>query len=119
MEEFEVPIKLLAENVPESFFVGLIGADGLPISVYAKENLEKAEASAELASVFTVIKKGINALEMGKVSEAFVLTDKFGIILSPVLEDYFLVIGMYMPANLGKARLEIRKILPKIEEMMR
>jgi hypothetical protein len=119
VEEFEQVIKYLAENIEGLVFVGLIGRDGLPISIITKENMEKAEASAEIAEVYNSVSRTVKTLQMGNLEEFFFNTEKMGIFVVTVSENYFIVIGMISPANIGRARLETKKIIPKIEEMIK
>ncbi len=119
MEDIDRELRTLIESVPESIFSGLLGSDGLPVFMYSKENLEKSEISAELAAIFNSTKRSIKSLEFGRFLEVFISTDKFVIILSPLGEEYFVALGMRAPANLGKARLELRRVIPRVEEMMK
>jgi len=119
VEEFEQVIKYLAENIEGLIFAGLIGRDGLPISIIAKENMEKAEASAEIAEAYNSVLRTVKTLQIGKLEEFFFNTEKMGIFVVTVSENYFIAIGMTSPANIGRARLETKKIIPKIEEMIK
>ncbi len=119
MDGFEEVIKFLSENIEGAVFAGIIGKDGLPVAVEAKEIMDKAEGSAEIANIYNTIIRACNTLKVGTLQEFFVNTDQLGFFGIPVLEDYFLVLAMHTPANIGRARLEIRRMLPKIEEMMK
>jgi predicted regulator of Ras-like GTPase activity (Roadblock/LC7/MglB family) len=119
MEEFEQVIKYFADNIEELIFAGLIGIDGLPISVIAKEGLEKAESSAEIAEVYNSVQRTVKTLQLGTLEELFFSTEKMGVFVVKVSENYFIALGMSNPANIGRARLEARKMIPKIEEMIK
>lgn len=119
MENIEKDLQNLIEMMNDSIFSGIVGSDGLPVFLFSKENLNKSETSAETASIFNVIKKEIINLDFGKLEEVFIITDKYAIVINPVCDDYFLILGLQMPTNIGRARLELKKIMPRIEEMMK
>lgn len=119
MEEIDIELKALVESIGEAVFSGLIGVDGLPVFIFSKESFEKSEVSAEFAAIFNAIIRSVRSLDFGKMTDAFISTDKFVIILSPVVEEYFLALGLRMPSNLGRARLEMKRIVPKLEEMLK
>lgn len=119
MEEFEQIIKYFAENIEGLIFAGLVGRDGLPISIIAKENLEKAESSAEIAEVYNSVQRTVKALQLGNLEELFFSTEKMGIFVVTVSENYFIALGMKNPANIDSARLETRRMIPKIKEMIK
>lgn len=119
MDNLESVIKALGEEISESIFVGITGKDGLPVAMYAKESIEAALTSAEVSSIFTTIEKSIRNLNLGKSKEFFVLTETYGIFGVPLIYDCYLFVIAREPINLGKVRIEFKKFLPKIEEMMK
>jgi predicted regulator of Ras-like GTPase activity (Roadblock/LC7/MglB family) len=119
MEEYEVAVKYVSESLEGISFVGFIGRDGLPVTIAAKSEMDSAEASAELASIFNVVLRGTKALNIGIPTELFFTTASMGMIVYPVSEEYFLAVALSAPVNLGRARLEIKKILPKLEELIK
>ncbi len=119
MEEFEEVVKYVTEAIEGVSLAGVIGRDGLPVSLSAKSDMDKAEASAELASIFNVVVKSTKALNIGLPTELIFNTQSLSVLINPISEDYFLVIVMQMPANIGRARLEVRKFLPRLEEMIK
>ncbi|MGC8721276.1 MAG: roadblock/LC7 domain-containing protein [Caldisericaceae bacterium] len=119
MEEFEEAVKYVNENIEGVSFVGIVGRDGLPISVLDKGDMDSAEASAELASIFNGIVKSIKALEVGMLTELFLTTETLGIVVYPVNEEYFLAVAMHTPVNFGRVRLEVKKVLPAIKELIK
>jgi len=119
MDNLESIIRALGEEVNESIFVGITGKDGLPVAMYAKEDVEAALASAEVSSIFSIIERSIKNLSLGKAKEFFVLTDSYGIFGVPLIYDCYLFLIAREPINLGKVRIEFKKFLPKIEEMMK
>lgn len=119
MEEFEDVIKYVSENIEGISFVGVIGRDGLPVSFLVKGEMDSAEASAEFASIFTAVVRSLKALNAGVPTEMFISTESIGMAVYPVSDEYFLATAMIAPVNFGRARLEIKKVLPKIRELIR
>lgn len=119
MEEFEQIVKYLTENIDGLIFAGIVGRDGLPISVVAKEDMEKAESSAEIAEVYNSTIRVVKTLKIGNLEELFFTTEKISIFVMVVSEEYFIAMAMINPVNIGHARLEAKKIIPKIEEMIK
>lgn len=119
MDGLENVIRSLSEEISEAILVGITGKDGLPVSIYAKESVETAEASAEISSIFSVIERSIKNMNLGGVKEFFVLTDSYGIFGVPMVYDCYLFIIARQPLNLGKVRIEFKKYLPRIEEMIK
>jgi len=117
-EEFEEMIKSLSKVIEGTVFIGIIGKDGLPVSVKTNENFEKSESSAEIAGIFNTIQSTINSLNMGSLLDFFIDTDKFGTFVSKINEEYFLAIIMLAPVNIGRCKLETRRTIPKIRQMI-
>ncbi|MGB9793802.1 roadblock/LC7 domain-containing protein [Caldisericum exile] len=119
MDNLENIIKSLGEEINESIFVGITGKDGLPVSMYAKESVESALASAEISSIFSIVERSLKNLSLGKAKEFFVLSEGYGVFGAPLIYDCYLFVIAREPINLGKIRIEFKKYLPKIEEMMK
>jgi len=119
MEGLESLIRSLSDEITEAIVVGITGKDGLPVAIYSKENFETAVASAEIASIFTVIERSLKNLTLGKANEFFVLSDEYGVFGIPIIYDCYLFAIARQPINLGKVRIEFKKYIPKIEEMMK
>ena len=119
MGELESVMRSLSEEISETVLIGITGKDGLSVATFSKEQLAAAEYSAEVSSIFSIIDRSVESLSLGNAKEFFVLTDSFGIFGVPIIYDcYFFVVGR-LPINLGKIRLEMKKYIPKIEEMMK
>jgi len=119
MEEFEDVIKYVSENIEGISFTGVIGRDGLPVSFLVKGEMDSAEASAEFASIFNVVVRSLKALNAGMPTELFLTTESMGIAVYPINDEYFLAVAMIAPVNFGRVRIETRKVLPKIRELIR
>ncbi len=116
--EFEEAVKYIADNLESSVFIGIVGKDGLPVAIISKENFERSETSAEIASIFNNVNNVSKVLEMGEFQDLFFNSEKFGCLVIKVNEGYFLAIIMHTPINIGRARLEAKRIMPKLKEMI-
>jgi predicted regulator of Ras-like GTPase activity (Roadblock/LC7/MglB family) len=117
-EEFEEIVKNLSKVIESTVFIGIIGRDGLPVSVKTNESFDRSESSAEIAGIFNAIQEAISNLNMGSLIDFFIDTDKFGAFVSKINEDYFLGIIMHSPVNIGRCKLETRRITPKLRQMI-
>jgi predicted regulator of Ras-like GTPase activity (Roadblock/LC7/MglB family) len=116
--EFEEAVKYIADNIENAVFVGIIGKDGLPVAVISKENFERSESSAEIASIFNNVNRISKVLNMGEFKDFFFNSEEFGCLLLKINKDYFLSIIMRAPVNIGRARLETKRIIPKLQRLI-
>ncbi len=117
-EGFEEIIKALSKNLEGTVFVGIVGRDGLPVSVISNENFERSESSAEMAGLFNTVQRIVKTLEMGEFVDLFFDTEKFGTLILRVNDSYFLVVIMRTPVNIGRARLEAKHASVQIRQMI-
>ncbi len=114
VEEFEEAVKYLSSTFGNAVFTAVIGSDGLPVTVNMQHEMDKAKESAEIALIFNDISKVSKALNMGNFIDLFFSTDKFETVISNVNRDYFIVMIMEKPANIGRARLEMNYVISKL-----
>ncbi len=116
--EFEDVVKYLADNLESSVFIGIIGKDGLPVAVISKESFERSESSAEIAGIFNNVNRVSKVLNMGEFQDFFFNSEKFGCLVVCVNENYFLAIIMHSPINIGRSRLEAKRIMPRLKKLI-
>ncbi len=116
--EFDEAVKYIADNIESSVFIGVIGRDGLPVAIVSKENFEKSESSAEIASLFNDVNRVAKVLEMGEFHDFFFNAEKFGCLVLKMNNDYFIAIIMHSPVNIGRARLEAKRMMPKLQRLV-
>ncbi len=117
-EGFEEIIKTISKSLDGTVFVGIVGKDGLPVSVISEENFERSESSAEIASVFNTTQRVVKTLNMGDFVDLFFDTDRFGTLIIKINNEYFLAIIMHTPVNIGRARLEAKHAAIQIRTMI-
>ncbi len=114
VEEFEETVKYLSDALGNAIFTGIIGSDGLPVTVNMQKEMDKVKESAEIALIFNDVSKVSKVLNMGNFIDMFFSTDKFEAIISNINESYFIVMIMEKPANIGRARLEVKYAISKL-----
>lgn len=97
--------------------VAVVGYDGIGIdwtvtSEGDEKTIENAMASA--ADGMRAAKNLIEEYHAGELYEMIVTSERTIIYLTPISEDYWLGVTLTADANLGKARVEVKKVLPKI-----
>ncbi len=117
-EGFEAIIKAISKSLEGIVFVGIVGKDGLPVSVISDENFERSESSAEIAGIFNTTQRVVKTLNMGNFVDLFFDTDKFGTLIIKINNEYFLAIIMHTPVNIGRARLEAKHAAIQIRTMI-
>jgi len=112
--EFEEVVKYLLETFSSTIFAGIIGSDGLPVAVATKEEIDKSKESAEITSIFNNASRVAKTLNMGNLVDIFFTTNKLDVLISSINESYFTIMVMKKPANIGRARLEIKHVISKL-----
>jgi predicted regulator of Ras-like GTPase activity (Roadblock/LC7/MglB family) len=117
--DFKVALQEMVGNVDGSIGAGLVGLDGLVIDqVSVKADFDITVAGAEYA---TIIKNAIKASQnfgLGKTSEVLISTEKATMIMMMVGSQYFATIALGLDGNLGRGRLELKKVIPKFEQAL-
>lgn len=112
--------KILTDMLEIDGVIGtiVVDKDGLVIESAARKNLDREAIAGvlhELASAIKLIGDQFNA---GKPKEAIIEYTNARMFVNPVGEDYFLIVIGSADLNLGRMKLELRKVLPKLEEML-
>jgi len=107
-------------RVEGAVYASCVGNDGIALSQHVKEaQFDPAVADAEIANIIGVIKRASDSLEGGELKEIFFTTDKYTILVRPVNEEvYFMLVLAGAIQNLGLARIETKKTLAKIKEVL-
>jgi len=117
--DFKAALKDMVGNVDGSIGAGLVGLDGLVIDqVSVKADFDITVAGAEYA---TIIKNAIKASQnfgLGNTSEVLISTEKATMIMMMVGTQYFATVALGLDGNLGRGRLELKKVIPKFEQAL-
>jgi|Deesub1362A_J573_1020465.scaffolds.fasta_scaffold23411_3 predicted regulator of Ras-like GTPase activity (Roadblock/LC7/MglB family) len=107
-------------RVEGAVYAACVGSDGIALSQNIKEaSFDPAVCDAEIANVIGVILRASEGIEGGELNEIFFTTEKYTILVRPVDKEVFFVLVLSGAIqNLGLARLESKKIIPKIKEIL-
>lgn len=115
---FEDHLRNLVMEVPGGIAGSIADIDGIGIAAFSTDpDFQTQIADAEIASILNAFKKASKSLDAGSPQEAFIVTDRFGIALRSVRNQY--VISVVVEANelnWGLTRVQINKIVPLIEQ---
>jgi len=107
-------------RVEGAVYASCIGNDGIALSQHVREaQFDPAVADAEIANIIGVIKRASDSFEGGEIKEIFFTTDRYTILVRPVNEEiYFALVLAGKIQNLGLARIEAKKVVAKIKEVL-
>jgi len=114
---FSETLKAIAEGMPDTDCVLLMGMDGLPIEKVTRNQSVNIETiSAEFTSLLKVTSQTSAEVEAGKLDEVMVLSDKMVVVMKAITKEYFLMLILPKDANLGRARFELKKAKYALEK---
>ena len=112
--DFKAALNDMVSNTDGAIGAGLVGLDGMLIDqVSTKVDFDITVAGAEYA---TIIKNALKASEnfgLGKTGEIMISTDTSSMVMVLVGDQYFVALALALDGNLGRARLELKKLVPK------
>ena len=109
MTDFGEALRRVAERVPETRLLIVMGTDGIPIEKLARHDDPTLEAVAAeyttllRASLMTAADTGL-----GDLKELSVVTDSLAALLVGITSEYFLFAALGPGAVVGRARLALR-----------
>ncbi|MBI5206852.1 MAG: hypothetical protein HY934_03580 [Candidatus Firestonebacteria bacterium] len=116
MIDFNEKLVNILEKVDCSIACIFTGLDGIGVAnTVREERFESAVLDVELAGMLQNFIKVSKNLKLEKVDELVLKSGDVVFFLKMVGEEYFLGIVLNNDANLGRARLEIRKIISTFE----
>ena len=115
--DFKAILNELVGSVDGAIGAGLVGLDGLVIDQSSvKSDFDIQVAGAEYATIVKNARKASESFGAGKTNEILISTEKATMIMMMVGSDYFCALAIGLDGNLGRGRLEIKKVLPKLEK---
>lgn len=96
------------------FFCGMDGI-GVENVVYA-QGIDVAPTEVELTTVLKAVNDVAANLKTGSVSGIILETEKTNIILEQFSDEYFLCVLMKPDGNVGRGRIELKKLSKKLRE---
>ncbi len=112
---FKDLLTALLDRIDGSAAAFFCGTDGIGVeNVTYSQDVETAVIEVEIATALKVITDVSNSLDFGPVSGVFIETEKTTVVVEKIQNDYFLCILLKKDANLGRGRLELKKLAAKI-----
>lgn len=113
---FRENLQELVELVPGIEGAALMGVDGIPLEVVARDPQANLELmGAEYAVVYKDAQRAAADLERGSTRQIMVKTLKRTVFLGEVAEDYFLLVVLAPGAIGGRVRYLLAQTLPKLQ----
>ena len=96
----------------------VVDKDGLVIESAMKKNLDRDAIAGVLHELISAIKLIGDQFGAGELKEAILEYRNARTFVNPIKTDYYLIVIGDEGLNLGRMKLELRKVLPKLEEML-
>jgi predicted regulator of Ras-like GTPase activity (Roadblock/LC7/MglB family) len=106
---FREALQAVAERVPETEVLMVIGTDGIPIDKLALHPVPEIEAVA--AEHTTLLRASLSAASdtgLGDLEELTVVTERLTTLLVAITPEYFLFAALSPGAIVGRARFALR-----------
>ncbi len=109
-------LKETVDKVDGAVSALIIAADGIPVQEYASERLiDLTELGAEASAMIRDINLAAVNLGFGEAREFSIISDRCGIIMRKINNDYYLALVIKPEGNYGKGRFILKNTVPKIE----
>jgi len=114
---FKDLLTALLDRIDGSIAAFFCGTDGIGVeNVTFSQEIESAVTEVEIATALKVITDVSRNLGFGAVSGVLIETEKTAAVVEKIQSDYFLCVLLKKDANLGRGRLEIKKLAAKINQ---
>lgn len=112
--------KILTDMLEIDGVIGtiVVDKDGLVIESAMKKNLDREAIAGVLHELVSAIKLMGDQFGAGELKEAILEFKNARMFINPIGSDYYLIVIGDADLNLGRMKLELRKVLPKLEEML-
>jgi predicted regulator of Ras-like GTPase activity (Roadblock/LC7/MglB family) len=116
---FRESIQKMVDRVEGAVAGILMGFDGISVEAYTKPGAGAGSdiqtVGMELAHVIMQVRRASELLEVGKMQEVTIRSEKLLVIVQVLNEEYFLAFAVRPDGNFGKARFVLRVSLPQIQ----
>lgn len=114
---FQERLKELTERIEGARVVSLVAGDGIAVETYGAANGLDVEAlAAELLAQTRAISGDHGDLDVGRVRQFSITTDRYTILISALAGDYFLLLVLGQEGGYGRARFELRRARLRFED---
>ena len=115
--DYKAVLEQVVQSVEGSIGIGLVGLDGLVIEqVSVKSDFDINEVGVEYSGMLKSAQKSSLEYGLGATLEVLITTEKAIMIMMSVADQYFVSLALSVDGNLGRARLEMKKAIPKLAE---
>lgn len=109
-------LKETVEKVDGAVSSMIIASDGIPVQEYVSEKLiDLTGLGAEASAMIRDIGYAAENLGLGEAREFSIISDRCGIILRKINNEYYLALVIKPDGNYGKGRFILKTAVPKIE----
>ena len=109
-------LKETVDRVDGAVSAMIIAADGIPVEEYTGERLiDLTGLGAEASAMIRDIGLAAENLGLGEAREFSIISDKCGIIIRKINNEYYLALVIKPEGNFGKGRFVLKTAVPKIE----
>ena len=118
---FREQLDQILHQVEGSIACSLMGMDGIPVETRSAGNAGSADISSLLVEYGTLLKslkKTMQAVDAGHVSEISVNTERILTIARTVTDEYFVVLALLPSGNYGKGRYALRIAAPALKKQI-
>ncbi|WP_297481152.1 roadblock/LC7 domain-containing protein [Thermococcus sp.] len=112
--------KILTDMLEIDGVIGtiVVDKDGLVIESAMKKNLDREAIAGVLHELVSAIKLMGDQFGAGELKEDILEYKHARTFVNPIGGDYYLIVIGDENLNLGRMKLELRKVLPKLDEML-
>ncbi len=115
--DFKQILTGLIERVDGTVAAFFCSTDGIGVeNVTYKPDIEATVTEVELATALKVITDVSQNLALGRVTELLFETEKIIILIEKCKEDYFLCLLLKLGGNVGRGRIELKKLSAKLAQ---
>ena len=94
----------------------VMGFDGIAVETVSRDqDVDAQTLNAEFSFVLKQVHKAAEVLEIGRVEEVVIRSEKLTYIVRTLTAEYFIGLVVLPHGNLGKGRFLIRKSLPDLQ----
>ena len=116
--DFKSLLQKVVESVDGAIGAAVIGEDGISIDKFSKQSdFDITAAGAEYSTIISSARKASASFGLGKTNEVLISTEKATMIMMVGGTSYFVTLALNLDGNLGRGRLELKKVIPDLEKL--
>ena len=109
-------LKDTVDKVDGAVSAMIIASDGIPVEEYVAEKIiDLTGLGAEASAMIRDIGFAAENLGLGEAREFSIISDKCGIIMRKINEEYYIALVIKPEGNYGKGRFVLKTTVPGIE----